>query len=63
VSDHQGEHVFIVRVWSEPATAAPHWRATIEELATGHRVASADLRDVDDFIRLRIGAGEPSRRG
>jgi hypothetical protein len=53
------EHIFIVRVWSEPGAAAPQWRATIEDVGTGRRVSSTDLRDVQDFIRLRIGSVLP----
>jgi hypothetical protein len=63
VTDERSEqHVFIVRVWSQPAAAASQWRATIEDVATGRRVSSTDLRDVDDFIRLRIG-GDQTRGG
>jgi hypothetical protein len=53
------EHIFIVRVRSEPGAAAPQWRATIEDVGTGRRVSSTDLRDVHDFIRLRIGSASP----
>ena len=57
--DQAEQHVFIVRVWSEPGAAAPQWRATIEDVGTGRRVSSTDLRDVQDFIRLRIGSALP----
>lgn len=53
----QEEHVFLVRVWSEPNGRASQLRAVIEEVSTGHRIASTDLREIDDFIRLRIRAG------
>ena len=56
-------HVFIVRVWSESAEADPQWRATIEDVGTGRRVSSANLRDVQDFIRLRIGVRDATRGG
>jgi hypothetical protein len=59
--NNREEHVFVVRVWSERAGLAPQWRAVVEDVSTGHRLASTDLREVDDFIRLRIGAGDPSR--
>ena len=56
---HKEEHVFIVRVWSEPGAAAPQWRATVEDVGSGRRVSSTDLRDVQDFIRLRLGTVTP----
>jgi hypothetical protein len=63
VSDgERREHVFVVRAWCEPAPV-PQWRATVEDLSTGQRLATTDLRDVDDFIRLRIRAADPPHRG
>jgi hypothetical protein len=54
--------VFVVRVWSEPSGSSAEPRAVVEEPATGHRLASANLREVDDFIRMRLGA-VPRRAG
>jgi hypothetical protein len=48
------EHVFVLRVWKEPATSRVGWRATIVHLDSGCSVAATELRDIDDFIRLRI---------
>ncbi|MBV9645838.1 MAG: hypothetical protein JO043_00060 [Candidatus Eremiobacteraeota bacterium] len=49
------EHVFLVRVWREPHGKGTPVRAVVEEVSSGHRLASTDLRDVEDFIRLRVG--------
>ncbi|MGA8097486.1 MAG: hypothetical protein WB810_02380 [Candidatus Cybelea sp.] len=48
------EHVFVLRVWKEAATSRVGWRATIVHLESGCSVAATELRDIDDFIRLRI---------
>jgi len=42
------------RVWREAAASSPSWRATIEHIPTGARLSSADLTEIDDFIRLRL---------
>lgn len=51
------EHSFMVRIWKEAAAAQAGWRATIVHLESGCTVAATDLRDIDDFIRLRIARG------
>jgi hypothetical protein len=48
------EHVFVLRVWKEAATSRVGWRATIVHVASGCSVAATELRDINDFIRLRI---------
>jgi len=55
------DHLFVLRVWREAAPSAPDWRATIEHVPTGQRLSSTDLKDVDDFVRLRLADdSEPS---
>ncbi|MGA8534622.1 MAG: hypothetical protein WB615_10980 [Candidatus Tumulicola sp.] len=44
----------MLRVWKEAATSKAGWRATIVHLESGCSVAASELRDIDDFIRLRI---------
>jgi hypothetical protein len=48
------DHLFVLRVWREAAASSPSWRATIEHIPTGARLSSADLTEIDDFIRLRL---------
>ncbi|HLY01977.1 MAG TPA: hypothetical protein VKR56_05705 [Candidatus Cybelea sp.] len=48
------EHVFVLRIWKEPPPARVGWRATITDLKSGCKVAATELRDIADFIRLRI---------
>ena len=62
MGDREG-HVFVVRVWREGAPPLAQWRATVEDLAAGHRIATTDLRDIEDFIRLRILGDESPPRG
>lgn len=52
------EHVFVLRVWKEAATSRVGWRATIVHLESGCSVAATELRDIDDFIRLRIASAD-----
>ena len=48
------DHLFVLRIWREAAPSEPEWRATIEHVPTGKRLSSTDLKDVDDFVRLRL---------
>jgi hypothetical protein len=54
MGESREEHVFVLRVWKEAATPSAGWRATIMHLESGCRVAATELRDIDDFIQLRI---------
>ena len=54
MGDSREEHVFVLRVWKETATSSAGWRASIVHLESGCSVAATDLRDIDDFIQLRI---------
>ena len=47
------EHVFVLRIWKE-APPKVGWRATITDLKSGCKVAATELRDIADFVRLRI---------
>jgi hypothetical protein len=58
--DMREDHLFVLRVWREPSSSSPDWRATIEHIASGKRLSSTDLKDVDDFIRLSL-ADAPGR--
>jgi hypothetical protein len=48
------QHVFVLRVWTEAGSSRNGWRATIVHVESGCSVAATELRDIDDFIRLRI---------
>jgi hypothetical protein len=49
------EHLFLVRMWLEPAQAEPvTWRGTVEHLPSGLRLNFIALRDLSDFIALRL---------
>lgn len=48
------EHVFVVRIWKEAAATLAGWRATVVHLPSGSNVAASDLRDINDFIQLRL---------
>lgn len=49
------EHLFLVRMWLEPAQAEPvKWRGTVEHLPSGLRFNFISLRDLADFIALRL---------
>lgn len=52
------EHVFVLRVWKEPTASRGGWRAAITHLESGCRVAATELRDIADFVRLRISEGD-----
>jgi hypothetical protein len=53
------EHLFIVRTWRQ-ASAGQDWRVSVLHVPSGMRLASSQLRDIDDFIRLRIEPDESS---
>jgi hypothetical protein len=52
------DHRFVLHVWREPSAAPPGWRGSVYEVATTLSLASDKLRDLWDFIALRLGAGE-----
>lgn len=53
-SSSREEHLFVVRLWREPAARNGEWRASIVHVESGQRLATTELRAIDDFIRLRI---------
>jgi len=57
------EHLFIVRTWREASAAERDWRVSVLHVPSGTRLASSHLRDVDDFIRLRLEPGANSDIG
>ncbi len=51
------EHRFVLRFWREPSTAQSGWRGSIYEVSSALGIASGKLRDLWDFIALRLGGG------
>jgi hypothetical protein len=56
MSTSREEHVFVLRVWKEPARSRVGWRASVVHLGSGCSVAATECRDIVDFIALRIAA-------
>gem|GEM_PF-5493746 len=52
--------MFVLRIWKEAPPSKVGWRATITDLKSGCKVAATELRDIADFVRLRI---SPSQDG
>jgi hypothetical protein len=48
------DHRFVLRVWREPSAAPPAWRGSVYEVATAQSIVSDKLRDLWDFIALRL---------
>ncbi len=49
------EHLFIVRVWQEPAQVkSAEWRGSVEHVPSGQRLYFISFNDLNDFIRLRL---------
>jgi hypothetical protein len=57
MSDSREEHVFVLRVWKEPATSSAGWRASVVHVGSGCSVAATECRDIVDFVALRVAAG------
>ena len=49
------DHRFVLHVWREPSAAPPGWRGSVYEVATTLSIVSDKLRDLWDFIALRLG--------
>jgi hypothetical protein len=47
------DHTFVLRIRADHGAATP-LRATIRHLPSGTELSTADLTEVDDFIRLRV---------
>lgn len=55
VLDKRSEHLFLVRIWLEAGQVKPvRWRGTVQHVASGQRFHFASLRDLTDFIALRL---------
>jgi hypothetical protein len=53
--EERSEHLFLVRLWLEPGQAGPLiWRGTVEHAPSGQRFHFISLRDLTDFIALRL---------
>lgn len=48
------KHVFVVKVWRAATPGTDGLRASVFHVASGRRLATAQLRDVEDFMRLRL---------
>jgi len=49
------EHVFIVRLWYEPdGEQSAQWRASVEHYPSRQRMYFTTLKDLNDFITLRL---------
>jgi hypothetical protein len=49
------DHRFILRFWREPSASGDNWRGSVYEVSSALGIASAKLRDLWDFIALRLG--------
>jgi hypothetical protein len=49
-------HVFVIRVWRDGDRPRESWRASVLHVGSGQRLATTDLRDVEDFVRIRLRA-------
>jgi hypothetical protein len=50
---------FVLRVWRE--SEAEDWRGSVEDVGSGHRLSSARLGDLTDFMVVRLDDGGPLR--
>jgi hypothetical protein len=58
------QHLFLVRMWQEgtpPSSKA--WRGSVEHVPSGQRIYFSSLRDLDDFIVLRLQNWSPQSQG
>jgi hypothetical protein len=49
------DHRFLLRFWREPSTSGSGWRGSVYEVSSALGIASVKLRDLWDFIALRLG--------
>ncbi len=49
------QHRFVIHVWREPSASESPWRGSVYEVSTAVSIVSAKLRDLWDFIALRLG--------
>jgi len=48
------DHRFVVRLWREKSASEPVWRGSVYEVSSSLTIASSKLRDLWDFIMLRL---------
>lgn len=54
-SGERSQHLFLVRIWQEPSSSASvGWRGLVEHVPSQQRMYFKSLRDLDDFILLRV---------
>ena len=51
------DHRFVVRLWREKSAGEPVWRGSVYEVSSALGIASNKLRDLWDFIMLRLNQG------
>jgi hypothetical protein len=49
---------FVLRFWREPSAG---WRGSVYEVSSAFGIASGKLRDLWDFVTLRLGQGSEPR--
>jgi len=59
-SDRDGDtqredYRFVVRLWREASASKPAWRGSVYDVSSALGIASCRLRDLWDFIMLRLG--------
>ncbi|MGB6738824.1 MAG: hypothetical protein WBE59_00055 [Candidatus Cybelea sp.] len=55
------DHRFVLRFWREPSTAQSAWRGSVYEVSSALGIASGKLRDLWDFIALRLGGDDDTQ--
>jgi hypothetical protein len=50
-------HVFVIKIWKGGPCPSDGLRASVLHVPSGRRLVSTELRDVEDFVRLRLEAG------
>jgi hypothetical protein len=53
--DQREEHRFIVHLWRETSTSDPAWRGSVYDVSSPLGIVSGRLRDLWDFMVLRLG--------
>ncbi len=48
------DHRFVVHLWRERSASEPVWRGSVYEVSSALGIASSKLRDLWDFIMLRL---------
>jgi hypothetical protein len=48
-------HRFVVRIWREAGSTKPAWRGSVHDVSSATGIVSDKLRDLWDFIVLRLG--------